>query len=109
MSVTTSILASPDLVIASVHQSAAVLADTIQVPTQAPPQADKWLRIPGLIRWAVVLIGVTAMIGAGAVMALEKFTDHGNLGSRGMKIAMWAGIGGLMAATASGLYGFISG
>lgn len=91
----------------ALKSSVTVLADTVEIPTQTPPQAEKWLRIPGLIRWGVIIIGVTAIIAAGAVMAVEKFTDHG-FGNKGMKIAGYAMIGGLLATTASALYGFVS-
>lgn len=110
MSAATILIANPDLIshgMVSLQHSVTVLADTVDIPTQTPPQADKWLRIPGLIKWGTMIIGVTAIIAAGAVMAVEKFSDHG-FGNRGMKIAGYAMVGGLVAATASGLYAFIT-
>lgn len=111
MSLTAILATSPDLIshgMTSLTNSVTVLAETIDIPTQTPPEAEKWLRIPGLIRYAVIIVGVTAMIASAGVMAVEKFTDHG-FGNKGMKIAGYAMLGGLVATTASALYGFVSG
>ena len=93
---------------ASHAQSTIHDADSINIDTQTPPGSDKWLRIPGLVKWGVMVIGITAIIASAGVMAVEKFTDHG-MGGKGMKIAGWAMAGGIVATTASGLYGFITG
>lgn len=108
MSFTTTVLATdPVAHLHLVASSVDHLANGgIVINPLTPPEAEKWLRIPGLLRWGVMVVGVTAMIAAAGVMAVEKFTDH-SVGNRGMKIAAWAMGGGILATTASGLYSFI--
>ncbi|MFZ2511736.1 MAG: hypothetical protein WAW85_11700 [Gordonia sp. (in: high G+C Gram-positive bacteria)] len=106
MSTTQLVTAQADTLIA-LAQHSAYLADTVQVPSVTPPGSEKFMRIPGIIKWAVTLLGVTMLIASGGVMALDKLTDH-SVGSKGMKIAGWSLVGGIIVAIAPQLYGFIN-
>lgn len=103
---TTAILAqSVDHVTALAHQGA-VLAETIQIPTQEPPVSGGFLKMGGAARWIATFVGVAMLIVGGGVMAVEKFTDH-SVGSKGGKIILWSLVGGIVIAGGTNLYAWV--
>ena len=47
------------------------------------------------------LVGVCGLVGAGAVFALEKYSERGD--NKAMKIVLFVCIGAIIAATATGI------
>ncbi|MGC5027989.1 hypothetical protein ACLQ3K_24810 [Tsukamurella sp. DT100] len=78
-----------------------VLADTINVTTQTPPFAEKFLRLLGWGKWVVYFVGVCALIGAGAIFAVEKYSERND--NKAMKIVLWVCVGAVIAAGATGI------
>lgn len=101
----TYLIASQSEALNVLAQYSAPLADTVQIPSVVPPGSEKFMRLPGVVKWAVTLIGVTMLIVSAGVMAVEKFTDH-SVGNKGPKIALYALIGGIVCSIAPQLYGF---
>ena len=86
---------------ATASSSTDILADTINVQTQPPPFAEKFLRLLGWGKWIVYFLGVCGLVGAGAVFALEKYSERGD--NKAMKIVLFVCIGAIIAATATGI------
>ncbi|GAA1083364.1 hypothetical protein [Tsukamurella spumae] len=86
---------------ASEQATAMLVADGIDVKPVQPPGGEKILRLLGWLKWAVYIIGVGALIGAGAIFALEKYQQRGD--SKAAQICLYVIIGAVVSVSAVGI------
>ncbi|WP_040829571.1 hypothetical protein [Nocardia jiangxiensis] len=84
-------------ILLAAHQTAAYLADTINVVPQQPPAADKLMKIVGWLAWGAMIAGVAGIIYAGGKFAWERW--HGGA-MESPKIVLGALIGGVLITSA---------
>lgn len=68
--------------------------------TQAPPGADKLLKIVNFVGWAGFAAAVIGFVVAGIMMILNATSQHGGSGGQ-MKALGWTMAGAVLVGTAS--------
>ncbi|ATL70184.1 hypothetical protein [Nocardia terpenica] len=83
------------MILATIHDT--VLAQLGNPTPEAPPAADKLMKLVRYFTWFVLLAGVLAITYSGGHFAWEKWTGGG---SQSPKMVAGAMIGGIVATSA---------